>query len=447
MKYPLIKIKPPGPRASQILEKDEKYIMQSFKRWYPLVVKKAEGFLVEDVDGNVYLDFNSGLVVVNVGHRHPKVLEAVRRQLDLFLHYSLTDFAYEISADLAERLVKITPGDFPKKVFYGNSGAEAIEAGLKVSRGHFGGKRPYVLAFAGSFHGRTLGALSLTASKPVQRRGFAPLIPGVVHVPYPYCYRCPFKQEYPDCALWCVDYIREWVLEKYVPGDEVAAIFFEPIAGEGGYIVPPPEFFSRLRKLADEYGILLVDDEVQAGVGRTGKWFAIEHWGVAPDLVAIAKGIAAGLPLGVLVGRSDVMDLPPGSHASTFGGNPVSCAAALAVIDIIEKERLLENAARMGEIATRRLKELQEDLNVIGDVRGLGLMIGVELVRDRETKEPASRLLHEVLLEAFKRGLLLVGAGKSVLRIAPPLTITEEALDRGLSILEDILRTKAAAPT
>lgn len=447
MKYPLIKVEPPGPRASQILEKDEKYIMQSFKRWYPLVVKRAEGFLVEDVDGNVYLDFNSGLVVVNVGHRHPKVLEAIRDQLDSFLHYSLTDFAYGISADLAERLVKITPGGFPKKVFYGNSGAEAIEAGLKVSRGHFGGKRPYVLAFAGSFHGRTLGALSLTASKPVQRRGFAPLIPGVVHVPYPYCYRCPFKQEYPDCALWCVDYIREWVLEKYVPGDEVAAIFFEPIAGEGGYIVPPPEFFPRLRKLADEYGILLVDDEVQAGVGRTGKWFAIEHWGVTPDLVAMAKGIAAGLPLGVLVGRSDVMDLPPGSHASTFGGNPVSCAAALAVIDVIEKERLLENAARMGEIATRRLKELQEDLDVVGDVRGLGLMIGVELVRDRETKEPAPRLLHEVLLEAFKRGLLLVGAGKSVLRIAPPLTITEEALDKGLSILEDVLRAKAAALT
>ena len=445
MKYPLIKIEPPGPRASQILEKDERYIMQSFKRWYPLVVRRAEGFLVEDVDGNVYLDFNSGLVVVNVGHRHPKVLEAIRVQLDSFLHYSLADFAYGISADLAERLVKITPGDFPKKVFYGNSGAEAIEAGLKVTRGHFKGKRPYVLAFAGSFHGRTLGALSLTASKPVQRRGFAPLIPGVVHVPYPYCYRCPFRQEYPDCALWCVDYIREWVLEKYVPGDEVAAIFFEPVAGEGGYIVPPPEFFPRLRRLADEYGILLVDDEVQAGVGRTGKWFAIEHWGVAPDLVAIAKGIAAGLPLGVLVGRSDVMDLPPGSHASTFGGNPVSCAAALAVIDVIEEERLLENAARMGEIAMKRLREMQENLNAIGDVRGLGLMIGVELVRNRETKEPAPQLLHEVLLEAFKRGLLLVGAGESVLRIAPPLTITEEALDKGLSILEDVLRAKATA--
>ena len=445
MKYPLIKIEPPGPRASQILEKDERYIMQSFKRWYPLVVRRAEGFLVEDVDGNVYLDFNSGLVVVNVGHRHPKVLEAIRVQLDSFLHYSLADFAYGISADLAERLVKITPGDFPKKVFYGNSGAEAIEAGLKVTRGHFKGKRPYVLAFAGSFHGRTLGALSLTASKPVQRRGFAPLIPGVVHVPYPYCYRCPFRQEYPDCALWCVDYIREWVLEKYVPGDEVAAMFFEPVAGEGGYIVPPPEFFPRLRRLADEYGILLVDDEVQAGVGRTGKWFAIEHWGVAPDLVAIAKGIAAGLPLGVLVGRSDVMDLPPGSHASTFGGNPVSCAAALAVIDVIEEERLLENAARMGEIAMKRLREMQENLNAIGDVRGLGLMIGVELVRNRETKEPAPQLLHEVLLEAFKRGLLLVGAGESVLRIAPPLTITEEALDKGLSILEDVLRAKATA--
>ncbi len=443
LKYPLIKVTPPGPEARKVLEKDARYLMQSFKRWYPLVVKKAEGFLVEDVDGNIYIDFNSGLVVVNVGHRHPMVVEAIKKQLNLFLHYSITDFAYEVAADLAERLVHITPGTHPKKVFFGNSGAEAIEAALKVSRGHFRGARPYIIAFAGSFHGRTLGALSLTSSKPVQRKGFAPLVPCVIHTPYPYCYRCPFKQEYPDCGLWCVDYIREWILEKYVPPDEVAAIVFEPIAGEGGYVVPPPEFFPKLRRLADEYEILLVDDEVQAGFGRTGKWFAIEHWGIVPDLIAMAKGIAAGLPLGALVGRADVMDLPAGSHASTFGGNPISCAAAIAVIEAIEKEKLLDNARRLGELALKRLRELQSELEVIGDVRGLGLMIGVELVKDRESKEPAQNLLKEVLLECFKRGLLLVGAGKSVVRIAPPLTITEEALNKGLDILEEVLRSKA----
>jgi len=439
-KYPNIKVEPPGPKAREVLARDEKYLMQSFKRWYPLVVKRAKGFLVEDVDGNTYIDFNSGLVVVNVGHSHPKVVEAIKRQAELFTHYSITDFAYEISAILAEELTKITPGNFEKKVFFGNSGAEAIEAAIKTSRGHFRGKRPYLIAFAGSFHGRTMGALSLTSSKPVQRAGFSPLVPNVVHTPYPYCYRCPFRQQYPDCNLWCVDYIEEWIFNKYVPPEEAAAIFFEPIAGEGGYIVPPPEFFPKLRKLADKYGILLVDDEVQAGFGRTGKWFAIEHWGIAPDIIAMAKGIAAGMPLGAIVGRADIMDLPYGSHASTFGGNPVSCAASLATIDIIKDEKLLENAEKLGAKILKRMKELQDEIEEIGDVRGKGLMIGVELVKDRKTKEPASDLLGRVLLKAFKRGLLLVGSGKSVIRIAPPLSISEDAIDKGLEILEEILK-------
>ncbi|PLJ77735.1 acetyl ornithine aminotransferase family protein [Infirmifilum sp. SLHALR2] len=438
MSRPEIRITPPGPKAREVASKDSELIMQSFARWYPFVAKRGQGVWLEDVDGNRYLDFNSGIGVTNVGHAHPKVVKAIKEQAERLLHYSLTDFLYETPVQLAEKLVKITPGSFPKKVFYANSGAEAIEAAIKVARGHFRGTRPYIIAFAGSFHGRTMGALSLTASKPVQRRGFAPLVPGVVHVPYPYCYRCPFRQKYPDCNLWCVDYIEEWVLKKYVPPEEVAAIVFEPIAGEGGYIVPPPDFFKRLKELADKYGILLVDDEVQAGVGRTGRWFAIEHWGVEPDLVAIAKGIASGLPLGVLVGRKDVMDLPPGSHASTFGGNPVSCAAAIATLEVIEEERLLENAARVGEYAMRRLNELREEVPAIGDVRGKGLMIGVELVKPDGSPNP--ELLKTTLENAFKSGLLVIGAGVSTIRIAPPLIITKEEMDVGLEILSDSLK-------
>jgi len=435
---PEIRNTPPGPKAREVASKDSELIMQSFARWYPFVAKRGQGVWLEDVDGNRYLDFNSGIGVTNVGHAHPKVVKAIKEQAERLLHYSLTDFLYEAPVQLAEKLVKITPGSFPKKVFYANSGAEAIEAAIKVARGHFRGTRPYIIAFAGSFHGRTMGALSLTASKPVQRRGFAPLVPGVVHVPYPYCYRCPFRQKYPDCNLWCVDYIEEWVLKKYVPPEEVAAIVFETIAGEGGYIVPPPDFFKRLKELADKYGILLVDDEVQAGIGRTGKWFAIEHWGVEPDLVAIAKGIASGLPLGVLVGRKDVMDLPPGSHASTFGGNPVSCAAAIATLEVIEEERLLENAARVGEYAMRRLNELKEEVPAIGDVRGKGLMIGVELVKPDGSPNP--ELLKATLENAFKSGLLVIGAGVSTIRIAPPLIITKEEMDVGLEILSDSLK-------
>ena len=440
MKYPLIVIEPPGPRAKEIYELDSRFLMQSFSRWYPLVVDEAEGFLVKDVDGNVYIDFNSGIAVANVGHRHPKVIEAIKRQIEKFLHYSLTDFLYEEPARLAEKLAEITPGSYEKKFFFSNSGTEAIEASLKVARGHFRGKRPYFIAFSGSFHGRTLGSLSLTSSKPIQRRGFGPLIPGVYHVPYPYCFRCPYKQQYPDCDIWCVSFIEEWLFKKYVPPDEVSAFVFEPIAGEGGYIVPPKEFFPRLKRLADKYGILLIDDEIQGGMGRTGKWFAIENWDVNPDIVAVAKAIASGLPLGVTIGRSDIMDLPPGSHASTFGGNPVSCAAANAVIDIIRSENLLENAKEKGEYILKRLKEMESNYDVIGEIRGIGLMIGVELVKDKKTLEPNQELLKKVLLKSFKKGLLVIGAGMSTIRIAPPLTITREAVDKALHILDEALK-------
>ena len=437
---PKVLVEPPGPNARKIVDEDSKYLMQSFVRWYPLVVKEGRGATIIDVDGNEYIDFNSGLAVMNVGQCHPKVVEAIKKQAEKLLHYSLTDFLYEEAVRLAKKLCEIAPGSFEKKVFFCNSGAETVEGALKVARGHFKGSRTYALAYSGSFHGRTLGALSLTASKPVQRKWFSPLLPGVEHIPYPYCYRCPWKQEYPDCGLWCIDFIEKWYLEKYVPPDEVAAIIFEPISGEGGYIVPPKEYWPEIRKLADEHGFLMISDEVQAGMGRTGKWWAIEHWGVAPDLILSAKALGGGLPLGAIIGRADVMDLPRGSHASTFGGNPVACSAALAVISAIEEENLLEAARRKGEYVVKRLREMEEKYEIIGDIRGKGLMIGVELVKSRETKEPAVEETKQILQNSFKKGLLLISAGISTLRIAPPLVISEEELDKGLSIVEEEIR-------
>ena len=437
---PLIKIEPPGPKALKIIEEDKKYLMQSFVRYYPLVVAEAKGAIIKDVDGNEYIDFNSGIAVMSVGHCHPKVVEAIKRQAEKFLHYSLTDFYYEEPVKLAKKLVKITPGSFDKKVFFCNSGAESIEGALKVARGYFKGSRPYVLAYIGSFHGRTLGALSLTSSKPVQRKYFSPLIPCVEHVPYPYCYRCPWKQTFPNCDYWCVDFIEEWYFNKYISPEEVAAIVFEPISGEGGYIVPPPEYWKRIRKLCDKYGILMIDDEVQAGMGRTGKWFAIEHWNTTPDIICVAKAIASGLPLGAIIGKKEIMSLPKGSHATTFGGNPVACAAANAVIEVMEEENLLERAEKLGEKTLKFFNDLKEECKIIGDVRGKGLMIGIELVKDPSTKEPAKAELQEILTNCFKKGVLAIGAGISTLRLAPPLTIPEDLLERGLEIIAEILK-------
>jgi len=434
-KVPKIVATPPGPKAKKILEEDERFLMQSFVRWYPLVVEKAEGCILTDVDGNEYIDLNAGIAVVSVGHRHPKVIEAIKEQCNRFLHYSLTDFYYNPAVELAKKLSKITPGKFEKKIFFCNSGAEAVEGALKIARGHFKGSRQYIMAYIGAFHGRLFGSMALTSSKPVQRKWFSPLLPGVEHVPYPYCYRCPWRQNYPECGYWCVDFIEDYYFKKYVPPDETACIIFEPIQGEGGYVVPPPEYWGHIRKLCDKYGILMISDEVQAGMGRTGRWFGIEHWNVTPDLIAIAKGIAAGLPLGAVVGRSEIMDLPRGSHASTFGGNPVSCAAASAVIDVIEEEKLLENASKIGEYTMKRFEEFQEKYELIGDVRGKGLMIGVELVKDRRSKEPAVKELNKILLKCFKKGVAVIGAGKSTIRIAPPLTISMELMEKAIDII------------
>ncbi len=435
--YPKIVVSPPGPVARTFLEKDEQFLSPSYVRYYPLVVESALDCSVKDVDGNEYIDLNAGIACMNVGHNHPKIVHAIKSQCDRFLHYSNTDFYYKEVIQLAEKLAEITPGAFDKKSYFGNSGTEAIEAAVKLAKWHT--RRQLFMGFIGAFHGRTVGALSITASKPVQRRHFSPLMPGVVHVPYPYCYRCPFKLEYPKCHYWCVDFIEEFVLSKYVPPEDLAAIIFEPIQGEGGYILPPAEYFQRLKKLGEKFGLLLIDDEVQSGIGRTGKWFAIEHWGVEPDIVCCAKALASGLPLGATVAKAKIMDWTGGSHASTFGGNPVSCAAALAVLGLVKEEKLLENAKKQGDYILKRLGQIREECEIIGDVRGKGLMVGVELVEDKEGKKPASRKAADVMIRSWKRGVAVVTCGISTLRLSPPLTITREVLDVALDILEDVI--------
>jgi 4-aminobutyrate aminotransferase len=436
--YPKIVVTPPGPKARDLVKKDEQFISPSYGRFYPLVVESGKGCIVKDVDGNEFIDFNSGLVCMGVGHNHPKVVAAIKNQCDRFLHYSNTDFFYREVVDLAEKLAQITPGGPEKKVYFGNSGAEAIEAAVKLAKWH--SRRQLFIGFTGAFHGRTIGALSFTASKPTQKRYFFPLMPGVTHVPYAYCYRCAYKLTYPDCHYWCVDFIDEQVLQKYVPPEDTAAILFESIQGEGGYVVPPPEYFQRIKKLADKYGLLLIDDEVQSGMGRTGKWFAIEHWGVEPDIVCTAKALASGLPLGATIAKAKIMDWVPGSHASTFGGNPLSCVAASAVIDVVKEEKLLENANKQGAYILKRLGELKEQSEIVGDVRGKGLMIGMEIVEDKESKKAAPQKVTDIMMRSWKRGISVISCGASTIRIAPPLIITRDLVDSALDIIEDVTK-------
>lgn len=436
--YPKIVVTPPGPKARELVKKDESLVSPSYGRFYPLVVDSAKGCIVKDVDGNEFIDFNSGLVCMNVGHNHPKVIVAIKNQCDRFLHYSNTDFYYREVIELAEKLAEITPGKPEKKVYFGNSGAEAVEAAVKLAKWHT--RKQLFIGFTGAFHGRTIGALSFTASKPTQKRYFFPLMPGVTHVPYPYCYRCPFKLTYPDCHYWCVDFIDEFVLQKYTPSEDTAAILYEPIQGEGGYVVPPPEYAQRLRKLADKYGLLLIADEVQSGIGRTGKWFAIEHWNVEPDIICSAKGLASGLPLGAVIAKSKIMDWVPGSHASTFGGNPLSCVAASAVIDTIQEEKLLENATKQGAHIIKRLGELEEQCEIVGDVRGKGLMIGIEIVENKQDKKAAPQKVNEIMMRSWRRGVNVISCGASTIRIAPPLVITRELVDAALDIIEDSIK-------
>jgi len=441
--YPKIVVTPPGPKARELIRADESYISKSMVRWYPLAAESGSGCIVRDVDGNEYIDFNSGLAVLNVGHCHPRVVSAINEQTNKLIHYSYTDFYYRAIVDLSVELTKITPGTFPKRVFLSNSGTEAVEAAMKMAKWHT--RNSLFLAYTGAFHGRTQGAMSLTASKPVQRRHFFPLVPGVTHVPYPYCYRCPFHLSYPECHLWCVDFIDEEVLSKYVPPEDVAAMFVEAIQGEGGYVVPPDDYFTRLRKILDKYNLIMIDDEIQSGVGRTGKWFAIEHFNVVPEAVCVAKAIGSGLPIGALVSKDELMDWEGGSHATTFGGNPVACAAGLAVIEAIREERLLENATKQGAHLLNRLKEMQSKYRILGDVRGKGLMVGAEIVKDPDTRQAGPELAQEIMMKCFKRGLAIITAGKSTMRFIPPLVITRELLDAGLDVFEGVVKEVASS--
>lgn len=440
MKAPLIKVTPPGPKAMEIVKRDSELVMQSFARWYPLVIKRGYNAVVEDVDGNLYIDFNSGIAVTNVGHSHPLVTEAVKSQVEKFLHYSLTDFYYELAVEAAEILVGIAPVK-NGKVFFTNSGAESNEGALKVVRGYFKGSRPYVISFIGSFHGRTYGAMSLSASKPVHKRHFNPLVGGIIHVPYPYPYRCAFKASTPEeCGDLTISFMEDWIFGRLVDPGEVAAIFFEPILGEGGYVVPPDNFLPSLERLAHKHGILLVADEVQSGFGRTGRWFAVEHWGVNADVISLAKAFAAGLPAGAIVGRGEVMSLPMGSHANTFGGNPVALAAFKAVVEVLSSG-YIERTDKLGREALSYLEDKLKDVDIVGEIRGKGFMMGIELVKNRKTREPARKELERVLMESFRRGVLAIGAGMSVVRMAPPLTIEEELLFTGLDIVADAIKS------
>ena len=428
----------PGPKARAAVEADDRLISPSYTRSYPLVAKRAKGCRVEDVDGNEFLDFAAGIAVVSTGHCHPEVVAAIQKQAAELIHISGTDFYHEPLTDLADRLSAVAPMPGPHRFFYGNSGAEAVECALKLARYHTG--RQQVISFFGAFHGRTMGALSLTGSKPQQKRRFSPLVPGVTHIRYPYAYRgCSGgPQEEESFSLGCAQYIEEKLFKTILAPEEVAAIFVEPIQGEGGYVVAPDNFLRELRAICTRHGILLVADEVQCGAGRTGKWWAIEHSGVQPDIVCMAKGIASGMPLGVCMSRAEIMDWAPGSHASTFGGNPVSIAAALATMDIIEREGLA-NAARVGELMLERLRGWKETHPLVGDVRGRGLMIGIELVKDKITREPATALRNRIETLAFERGMMVLGCGETTLRLCPPLIINEYEATVALDILEETL--------
>ena len=433
---PVLKTPLPGPRAKAIIDRDTASVSPSYTRSYPLVIERGYGAMVEDVDGNVFLDCAAGIAVNSTGHSHPDVVKAITDQAGRFLHMSGTDFYYEPQVRLAEEIGDLVPIDGGVRSFFGNSGTEAIEASVKLAR--YSTRRHNIIAFLGGFHGRTLGALALTASKAIQRRGFGPMMAGVYHAPYADCYRCPVGAKPESCAAECLDFLEHQLFVHLVSPDEVAAVVVEPIQGEGGYVVAPAQFLERLRGLTKENGILLVDDEVQSGMGRTGKMFAIEFTGVRPDIVTIAKGIASGLPLGVAAARADIMAWPPGAHASTFGGNPVSCAAALATLKLL-KDTLMANAADVGGRLMAGLKALADKHPLIGDVRGRGLMVGVELVRDRKTKERATTERERVVTAAFSRGLLLLGAGKNAIRFSPPLVLTREQADTAVRIFDEAL--------
>ncbi len=426
----------PGPKAKAIIERDQQVISPSYARGYPFVMDRGRGCDVWDVDGNHFLDFAAGIAVTSTGHNHPRVVQAIQQQIEKFIHIS-SDFYHEIWVQLGEQLDLIAPFKEDAVSFMTNSGTESVEAAIKLARYHTGASQ--FIGFLGAFHGRTLGALSFTASKPHYHEGFYPLMNGVVHVPFPNPYR-PLLVSRPgeDYGQTVVRYIEEQILGKTLPHQEVAGILVEPIQGEGGYVIPSPGFFPALRELCDKYDILLIADEVQSGMGRTGKWWAIQHFGVEPDIVCVGKGVASGIPLGAIIARKSVVTWPQGSHGNTYGGNPIACAAALASIELI-REQYMQNATEVGTYALDALTEIMGRHASIGEVRGIGLMIGVEFVEDRISKKVAKALRDRIVLAAFERGLLTLGCGASTIRISPPLSITKQEMDAGLEIFEEAI--------
>ncbi len=437
VKIPDVRIEPPGPKARKIIQLDKKYVATSTKST-PLVVKKAKGSTVWDSDGNSYIDFSSGVSVMNVGHCHPRVTKAIADQAKLFAHFAGTDYYHELQADLSQKLCGLAPGGCDKKIFLSNSGTESIEAAMKLAR--WSSQRGQFISFINGFHGRTLGSLSLTASKAVQQERYFPTTPGVTHIPYGYCYRCAYHLEYPSCGIWCAKMIEEVHFATHLPPEDVAALFLEPVQGEGGYIVPPKEFPQIIAKMCKAHDILLVDDEVQAGIARTGKFWAIDHYDVVPDVVCAAKALGSGVPIGATIFRSELDWKKVGSHSNTFGGNALACAAALTTLDIIDSEKLVMAAEKKGRHLNRRLCEMMEKYPIIGDVRGLGLMQATEFVLDPRTKEPAVEARNMMERLAFKRGLIILGCGISAMRYIPPLTIGEKDLDAGVDVLESVIR-------
>jgi 4-aminobutyrate aminotransferase len=448
MSVPNIRTPLPGPLAAHALEEDAAYVSPSYTRSYPLVVERGEGAMVEDVDGNQFLDFTAGIAVCSTGHCHPEIVRAIREQAGRLLHMSGTDFYYRQQSALARELARVAPGTSPKRVFFTNSGAEAMEAALKLARYATGRHR--FIAFFGAFHGRTMGALSLTCSKTVQVRRFGPLLSHVHHVPFPNCERCPFDLAGSGgarngCCRGYMRYIEELLFGRGVPPEEVAAIVVEPIQGEGGYVIPPPEFHRDLKALAERHGILYVADEVQTGMGRTGRMFAIEHWGVEPDILCVGKGIASGLPLGGIIAKADVMTWEGGAHASTFGGNPVACEAALATLRLLEAG-LIANAERTGDYLLERLKELEQRFPSLRRARGKGLMAAIDVVREGEHgTEPAPAFRDALLYRCYEKGLLLLGCGQNAIRFCPPLVVGEPEVDTMCALLAEALDEMAPA--
>ncbi len=452
-----------GSQAKRLIDRDRRVMFgaHTHSREIPLVVDSAKGVLITDVDGREFLDFGAGYAVCGTGHCHPEVVKAIEAQTKKLLHISGADFYYLPQVELAERLIKLTPGDFDKKIYFTSTGVECLEATLKICR-HYT-RRPQLISFLGAFHGRTYSGMSLSGSKKIQRAHFFPLVPGVTHTFYPYCYRCPLNLSYPECRLAprydsipmlpCVAHLTDVIFEQLVDPTEVAALVVETILGEGGYVVPPPEFHPLLRAITREHGIVYVVDEIQCGLGRTGKMFGVDHWGVEPDIVCVAKAIASGIPLGAVVARAELMDEEvdsrawrKGSHGSTFGGNPVACAAALKTLDLIEGG-LVDNAATVGDWMINELARFKDSHRIVGDVRGKGFMIGVEIVKDKETRERLPMVLTEdgknikevVMGECFKRGLIVLGCGVNSIRFSPPLVLSSEEAEKGISIFKEVL--------